>query len=219
MDTMGDDLRDLLAELHERGREHDTRQERHDDRLRNLEPETAALLAVLVRSGRRRSLLEIGTSNGYSTIWLAWAAEATGGRVTSVEMDPGRQGVADENLCRAGLRDLVDLKLGDATEVVEDLPGPFDLVFFDADRVSAPAQLKLARPEARPRGHDPRRQRALAPGGGRRVPPSAGETARVRPPCRPGWQRLEHRLQGYDSRRVGRRRDPARSLKVVLVVG
>ena len=150
MDTMGDDLRRLLAELREHGREHDTRQERHDDRLRNLEPETAALLAVLVRSGRRRSLLEIGTSNGYSTIWLAWAAEATSGRVTSVEMDPGRQGVADENLCRAGLRDLVDLKLGDATEVVEDLPGPFDLVFFDADRVSAPAQLKLLVPKLAP---------------------------------------------------------------------
>ena len=174
MDTMGDDLRGLLAELHEQGQEHNARQERHDDRLRNLEPETAALLAVLVRSGRRRSLLEIGTSNGYSTVWLAWAAEATGGRVTSVEMDPGRQRMADENLRRAGLRDLVD---------------------------------------------DPRRQRALAPGGGRRVPRSAGETTRVRPPRRPGWQRLEHRLQGYDSLRVGRRRDLARSLKVVLVVG
>lgn len=143
MDTMGADLRGLLAELHERGQEHDVRQERHDDRLRNLEPETAALLAVLVRSGGRRHLLEIGTSNGYSTIWLAWAVGATDGRVTSVEMDPGRQGMADENLRRAGLRDLVDLKLGEATEVVGDLPGPFDLVFFDADRVSAPAQLDL----------------------------------------------------------------------------
>src|SRR5215207_9317228 len=106
MDTMGDNLRGLLAELHEHGREHDARQEQHDDRLRNLEPETAALLAVLVRSGRRRSLLEIGTSNGYSTIWLAWAVSATDGWVTSVEMHPGRQGMADENLRRAGLRDL-----------------------------------------------------------------------------------------------------------------
>jgi predicted O-methyltransferase YrrM len=150
IDTIGDDLRGLLAELHERGQEHDVRQERHDDRLRNLEPETAALLAVLVRSGRRKRLLEIGTSNGYSTLWLAWAADATGGRVTSVEMDPGRQGMADKNLRRADLRDLVDLKLGDATEVVEDLSGPFDLVFFDADRVSAPAQLDLLFPKLTP---------------------------------------------------------------------
>ena len=150
MDTMGADLRGLLAELHERGQEHDVRQERHDDRLRNLEPETAALLAVLVRSGGRRRLLEIGTSNGYSTIWLAWAVCATDGWVTSVEMDPGRQRMADENLRSAGLRDVVDLKLGDATEVVGDLPGPFDLVFFDADRVSAPAQLDLLVPKLTP---------------------------------------------------------------------
>ena len=150
MDTMGTDLRGLLAELPERGQEHDARQERHDDKLRNLEPETAALVSVLVRSGGRTRLLEIGTSNGYSTIWLAWAADATGGRVTSVEVDPGRQAQADENLRRAGLRDLVDLKLGDATEVVGDLPGPFDLVFFDADRVSAPAQLGLLVPNLAP---------------------------------------------------------------------
>jgi predicted O-methyltransferase YrrM len=150
MNTMRADLRGLLAELHERGQEHDVRQEHHDDRLRNLEPETAALLAVLVRSGGRRRLLEIGTSNGYSTIWLAWAVGATDGCVISVEIDPGRQGMADENLHRAGLRDVVDLKLGDATEVVGDLPGPFDLVFFDADRVSAPAQLDLLFPKLTP---------------------------------------------------------------------
>jgi len=150
MDTMGTDLRGLLAELYERGQEHDAHQERHDDKLRNLEPETASLLSILVRGCRRTRLLEIGTSNGYSTIWLAWAARATGGRVTSVELDRGRQGMADENLRRAGLRDGVDLKFGDATEVVGDLPGPFDLVFFDADRVSAPAQLELLVPKLAP---------------------------------------------------------------------
>ncbi|MDP9458123.1 MAG: class I SAM-dependent methyltransferase [Actinomycetota bacterium] len=150
MDTMGANLRDLLAELHERGQEHDARQQRHDDKLRNLEPETAALISVLVRSSGRRRLLEIGTSNGYSTIWLAWAAGASGGRMTSVEVDPGRQGMADENLGRAGLRHVVDLELGDATKVVGDLPGPFDLVFFDADRVSAPAQLELLVPKLAP---------------------------------------------------------------------
>ena len=150
MDTMGTDLRGLLAELHERGQEHDARQQRHDDKLRNLEPETASLLSILVRGGGRTRLLEIGTSNSYSTIWLAWAARATSGRVTSVELDRGRQGMADENLRRAGLRDVVDLELGDATEVVGDLPGPFDLVFFDADRVSAPAQLELLVPKLAP---------------------------------------------------------------------
>ena len=150
MDTMKADLRAFLVELHEGGQEHDARQRQHDDRLRNLEPETAALLSVLVRSSGRKHLLEIGTSNGYSTIWLAWAANRTGGRVISIELDPGRQEEADENLRRAGLRELVDLRLGDATEVVEKLSGPFDLVFFDADRISAPGQLELLLPKLAP---------------------------------------------------------------------
>lgn len=150
MGTMGDDLRALLAELYRRGQEHDAHQRRHGDRLRNLEPETASLVSVLVRSSGRTHLLEVGTSNGYSTIWLAWAAAQTGGRLVSIELDPGRRRMADENLRRAGVRDHVDLRLGDATEVVKDLAGPFDLVFFDADRLSAPAQLELLLPKRAP---------------------------------------------------------------------
>lgn len=150
MDTMAASLRVLLDELHERGRKHDERQRRHGNRLRNLEPETAALVSVLVRGSGRTRLLEVGTSNGYSTIWLAWSAARTGGRVISIELDPGRQSLADENLRRAGLRERVDLVLGDATNVVEDLTGPFDLVFFDADRVSVPAQLELLLPKLAP---------------------------------------------------------------------
>lgn len=150
METMGIGLRGLLAELYGRGQKHDALQERRDDRMRNLEPETASLLAILIRSSRCTRLLEIGTSNGYSTIWLAWAASRTGGRVTSVDLDAGRQKMADENLRRAGLRELVDLELGEATEVVGALSGPFDFVFFDADRVSAPAQLELLIPKLAP---------------------------------------------------------------------
>jgi predicted O-methyltransferase YrrM len=115
--------------------------------FRNLEPDTAAILSILVRSSGRKSLLEIGTSNGYSTIWLAWAANQTRGRLISIELDRGRQSQADGNLRRAGLREHVDLKLGDATEVIAGLSGPFDLVFFDADRLSAPAQLELLLPK------------------------------------------------------------------------
>jgi predicted O-methyltransferase YrrM len=146
-DTMEADLRALLAELYERGQEHDAQELQHEVRLRNLEPDTAAILSILVRSSGRKSLLEIGTSNGYSTIWLAWAANQTRGRLISIELDRGRQSQADENLRRAGLREHVDLKLGDATEVIAGLSGPFDLVFFDADRLSAPAQLELLLPK------------------------------------------------------------------------
>jgi predicted O-methyltransferase YrrM len=95
-------------------------------------------------------LLEIGTSNGYSTIWLAWASRAIGGHISSIDREAYKQVLADANLRRAGLRDVVDLVCGDATQVVANLPGPFDFVFFDADRRSAPAQLALLVPKLTP---------------------------------------------------------------------
>ena len=143
-------LRGLLGELEEWGRANDAEARDRAGKMLNLEPETAGLISILARGGRRTRLLEIGTSNGYGTIWLAHAARASGGRVTSVERDPGKRSMADENLRRAGLRDVVDLELGEATEVVGILPGPFDLVFFDADRVSAPDQLALLLPKLAP---------------------------------------------------------------------
>ena len=116
----------------------------------NLEPDTAQLLSIFVRSGRRTRLLEIGTSNGYSTIWLAWAARVVGGSVITIDRDEHKQALADSNLRRAGLRDVVDLKHGDATQIVANIAGPFDFVFFDADRLSAPAQLALLIPKLTP---------------------------------------------------------------------
>jgi len=104
-------------------------------------------LSILIRSSRRTRLLEIGTSNGYSTIWLAWAASATGGHVISIDRDAHKQVMADANLRRAGLREMVELICGDATEVVASLASPFDCVFFDADRKSAPSQLTLLIPK------------------------------------------------------------------------
>ena len=137
------DIRAFLAELYARGQQNDAREQERSKKMLNLEPETAQLLHILVRSSRRTRLLEIGTSNGYSTIWLAWAASVTEGRVISIDRDAQKQAQADENLRHVGLRELVDLQCGDATEIVARLPGPFDCVFFDADRFSAPAQLSL----------------------------------------------------------------------------
>ena len=140
---MNSRLRALLQELEEVGRQNDAQEQDRHNKMLNLEPETAQLLSILVRSGRRQHLLEIGTSNGYSTIWLAWATQAFGGHVTTIDRDVHKQQLADENLRRAGLRQHVDLLCGDATEIVANLSGPFDCVFFDADRLSAPTQLKL----------------------------------------------------------------------------
>src|SRR2546430_100349 len=143
-------LRHLLSELEEAGRRNDEQEQDRSRKMLNLEPETAHLLSVLVRSSRRTRLLEIGTSNGYSTIWLAWAASVTGGRVISIDRDAHKQAQADANLRRVGLRELVEFACGDATEIVAGLPGPFDCIFFDADRYSAPAQLSLLMPKLTP---------------------------------------------------------------------
>src|SRR5437879_10142404 len=129
-------LRSLLAELEEEGRRNDEQEQERSEKMLNLEPDTARLLSILVRSSRRTRLLEIGTSNGYSTIWLAWAASLTGGHVTSIDRDAQKQAQADANLRHVELHELVDLHCGDATEIVASLGGPVDCLFFDADRYS-----------------------------------------------------------------------------------
>jgi len=108
----------------------------------NLEPETARLVHILARSSRAKSILEIGTSNGYSTIWLASAAAAAGGRLVTIDHSAEKQVMARENLRLAGLLEWVELRNGKASTLVRELPGPFDLVFVDADRANAAANLQ-----------------------------------------------------------------------------
>jgi predicted O-methyltransferase YrrM len=141
------DLQSILEELESFGQAHDSAEPEHLRRLLNLERDTARLLDILLRAAHARSVLEIGTSNGYSTLWIAEAMQSTGGRVTSIERSPDKHAMARANLTRAGLIALVDLHLGDATEIIAALRGPFDTVFFDADRVSAPHQLELLMPK------------------------------------------------------------------------
>jgi predicted O-methyltransferase YrrM len=132
---MNDDRRALLEALYAESRAHDERQADRLARFRNVEPPTAELLAVLVRSANARRVLEIGTSNGYSTIWLADAVEATGGELVSLEIDPARTALARENLERAGLASVADLRTQDAGEALRSFAdAEWDLIFLDAER-------------------------------------------------------------------------------------
>jgi predicted O-methyltransferase YrrM len=140
-------LIDLLAAIERQGRENDERESDRARKMLNLEPETAQLVGILARSAGAKRVLEIGTSNGYSTIHLASAMAETGGKIISIERSPDKQSMARENLARAGLLDRVDLRLGDATPIIRELAGPFDFVFFDADRISAPEQVGLLVPK------------------------------------------------------------------------
>lgn len=147
---MDEQLRTLLRELHQQGQANDAEHSAYRQRMMNLEPDTAQLISLLVRSSKRTRILEIGTSNGYSTLWLAWSAQQTGGHVISLDREANKHALAAANLQRAGLQDLVDLHCGEATQIVAELSGPFDCIFFDADRLSAPAQLALLYPKLAP---------------------------------------------------------------------
>ncbi len=130
---MDEGRRVLLAELHAAGLTFDAAQEDRLDRRRNLEPASAELLALVVRMVDARLVVEIGTSNGYSTIWLADAVADTGGRVVS--LDPASLDDASENLDRAGLADRVELVRGDGGAYLADLADDsVDVLFLDAER-------------------------------------------------------------------------------------
>lgn len=100
----------------------------------NVPEEDGRILHDLVRERRFTRALEIGTSTGHSSVWIAWALARTGGRLVTLEIDPGRHATALRHFAEAGLADRIDARLGDAHQLVKELPGPFDFVFSDADK-------------------------------------------------------------------------------------
>jgi predicted O-methyltransferase YrrM len=100
----------------------------------NVPWEDGQILHDLVVKGGHKRALEIGTSTGHSSVWIAWALSKTGGRLTTIEIDPSRHAEAKRNLEEAGVAHLVDARLADAHELMKQLPGPFDFVFSDADK-------------------------------------------------------------------------------------
>jgi len=150
---MNSERRAIADEIYALGREFDAQQSNRLARLRNLEPATAQLLAVLVRAAGARRILEVGTSNGYSTLWLSDAASITGGHVESLDIDPRRSDQACDNIARAGLDGLATCRTVSAAQALAEYPDDaWDLIFLDAER-----------PEYV--GYWPNVRRTLAPGG------------------------------------------------------
>jgi len=120
--------------------------------LINVAPNQGKLLHILALAHGARSILEIGTLAGYSTIWLARALPA-GGKLITLEGNPKHAAVARANIARAGLAEIVEVRVGKALDTLPQLAaeghGPFDLVFIDADKPNTAAYfawaLKLTR--------------------------------------------------------------------------
>lgn len=100
----------------------------------NVPYEDGQALHDLIVKNKYKSALEIGTSTGHSTIWMAWALSKTGGKLVTIEIDEERHKEAMKNLEAAGLSKFVDARRADAHELVKVLKGPFDFVFSDADK-------------------------------------------------------------------------------------
>lgn len=127
-------LKAYLDNFYAESRAHDAEQEERAQRWRNLSPESAALLALLVRAKQARKVLEVGTSNGYSTLWLADAVRDTGGSLRTLEIDKARKKAAKQNLREAKLDDYVRMEVCDAGKFLRDYQKYYDMVFLDADR-------------------------------------------------------------------------------------
>jgi predicted O-methyltransferase YrrM len=140
--SAGTNIDQLLEELYAFGR--------REGGMWNVGPEGGALLAWFTRLLAAQRVLEIGTSNAVSTIWIARALAETGGDLITLEVDPRKVEMARENLERAGLYDAVTLVEGPALVSLEAIGGPFDLVFIDADKPKYPDYLIAVRDKLRP---------------------------------------------------------------------
>jgi predicted O-methyltransferase YrrM len=131
---------EVLAEYEKRGAEEHKRQlqdglekwlDQRDEFLISVGPATGQLLNILAKSIRAKTIVELGTSYGYSSVWLAEAARAGGGKLISLDKADYKQAYAKERIARAGLTGYVEFRLGDALETLATLPGPFDFVLVD----------------------------------------------------------------------------------------
>lgn len=126
------------------------RLEETSDDFWNISPETANFLNMLVKISGAKNILEIGTSNGYSAIWLACALKLTGGRLTTIEFWDNRLDLAKKNFKLCGVDDIITTKLGSAFTILQEMnensDATFDFVFIDANKLEYLKYFELVHP-------------------------------------------------------------------------
>ena len=132
---MDDALKSLLRELEQFGTENDAKTIHRQEKMLNVTPETGEFLSILIGATKSRRVLEIGTSNGYSTMWLADAVRSTAGSVVTLEVSAAKTEMACRNFERARLAPWVRLREEDAGPFLrQHQPAEVDLLFLDSDR-------------------------------------------------------------------------------------
>lgn len=112
----------------------DALQTERTQRYRNIEPESALFLAMQIRVQQSKKILEIGTSTGYSTLWLANAAQETQGQITTLEIEPDRSAQAQQYAQELGLDHVIDFRIGDAQAFLNNNLNHYDFILLDAER-------------------------------------------------------------------------------------
>jgi predicted O-methyltransferase YrrM len=132
---LDDRLETLKTQLEWFGQANDWAVSEHPQRMLNVTRDTGEFLMVLALATMARRILEIGTSNGYSTLWLAEAAQKVGGTVTTVECSDYKAGLASANFARSGLASLITLVKDDAADFLQCAGrSAYDLIFLDSER-------------------------------------------------------------------------------------
>ncbi len=131
---MEQELFDTLSELEIRDERERQQGLPSAQRIRALHPKSGKLLSMLVMANKAQRIVEVGTGVGYSTLWLAYAASITGGKVLTCEIDPAKADAARANLTKAGLADYVEILTGDARSLLRQYQEPVDFLFIDAEK-------------------------------------------------------------------------------------
>ncbi len=124
----------------------------NEGNLWNVNAEEGAFLRDLAMKVHAKQALEIGTSNGYSSLWIGMALRKQGGHLLTLEIDEGRARLAQTNFRAAGLDSVITLELGDARQELPKLHGPYDFVFIDAWKQDYVKYLDMVLPMVRPGG-------------------------------------------------------------------
>jgi caffeoyl-CoA O-methyltransferase len=152
MDLVPVRMRLVMQRLEERDGRDRTDGTPQSQRLRAISPEVGQLILTLALAVGARQIVEVGTSGGYSTLWLAVAAQRTGGRVTTFEIDTDKVALAARTFADAGVADVVEMRVEDAAVGLRAFARDADLVFIDAEKRDYEAYLDLAVAALQPGG-------------------------------------------------------------------